>query len=98
MSAPLNVALIGYQFMGKAHSNAWLNAPHFFDLPRKPVMHTLGGRTLERLKKTAETWGWKNHTTDVKEIFENPEIDLVGKLRQKAGVAVRRHAVVVPVQ
>jgi len=29
----LNVGMIGYKFMGKAHSNAWRQAPHFFDLP-----------------------------------------------------------------
>jgi predicted dehydrogenase len=73
----LNVALIGYQFMGKAHSNAWLNAPHFFDLPVKPVLHTIAGRTEGPLKQCAETWGWKHYTTSIREIFENPEIDLV---------------------
>lgn len=73
----LNVALIGYQFMGKAHSNAWLNAPHFFDLPVKPVLHTIAGRTEGPLRKCAETWGWKHCTTSMREIFENPEIDLV---------------------
>jgi predicted dehydrogenase len=77
MPAPLNVALIGYQFMGKAHSNAWSNAPHFFDLPRPPVMHTLVGRTAAPLQKTAERWGWKNSTTNVQDVFDNPEIDLI---------------------
>src|SRR4051794_22659314 len=77
MMPRLNVALIGYQFMGKAHSNAWLNAPHFFDLPANPVLHTIAGRTEGPLRKCADTWGWKHWTTDVREIFENPEIDLV---------------------
>lgn len=73
----LNVGLVGYQFMGKAHSNAWLSAPHFFDLPLHPVMHTLCGRSLEPLKATAARWGWKNYTQDFREMLANPEIDLV---------------------
>jgi predicted dehydrogenase len=73
----LNVGLVGYQFMGKAHSNAWLQAPHFFNLPIRPVMHTLAGRSLEPLQKTAQTWGWKNHTTNFKDMLQNPEIDLI---------------------
>jgi predicted dehydrogenase len=73
----LNVGLVGYQFMGKAHSNAWLQAPHYFDLPVQPVMHTLCGRSLEPLKKTAKSWGWKNHTQDYKEMLRNPEVDLI---------------------
>jgi predicted dehydrogenase len=77
MAKPLNVALIGYQFMGKAHSNAWLQAPHYFELPRTPVLHTLVGRTPEPLRKTAETWGWKHHATDYRAVLQNPDVDLV---------------------
>ena len=76
-NATLNVGLVGYQFMGKAHSNAWLQAPHFFDLPLAPVMHTLCGRSLEPLQKAAKTWGWKHHTQDYREMLRNPEIDLI---------------------
>src|SRR5690349_21731346 len=76
-SGSLNVGLVGYQFMGKAHSNAWLQAPHFFDLPVMPVMHTLCGRSLEPLKKTAKSWGWKAWTQNYQDLLANPEIDLV---------------------
>jgi predicted dehydrogenase len=75
--AQLNVALVGYQFMGKAHSHAWSSAPHFFDLPRKPVLHTLVGRTAGPLAKAAAHWGWRQFTTDVKEVFADPTVDLV---------------------
>ena len=37
----LNVGIVGYKFMGKAHSNAWKNVTHFFDLGSRPV--TQGG-------------------------------------------------------
>jgi len=73
----LNVGLAGYQFMGKAHSNAWLQAGHFFDLPACPVMHTICGRSLEPLRKTAKSWGWRNYTQSYQEMLRNPEIDLI---------------------
>lgn len=73
----LNVGLVGYQFMGKAHSNAWLQAPHFFDLPLHPVMHTLCGRNPAPLQATAQRWGWQNCCTDYKTLMQNPDIDLV---------------------
>ena len=44
MGKALNVAMIGYQFMGRAHSNAWRQAAHFFDLPRTPVLKVVCGR------------------------------------------------------
>src|SRR3954469_24193717 len=77
MAGPPDISFIGYQFMGQAHSKEWLNAPPFFFFARRPVLCTLAGRTLDRLRPMAERWGWKNHTTRVEEIFENPEIDLV---------------------
>ena len=40
----MNVGIIGYRFMGKAHSNAWIKAPLFFDLNIKPVLKTACGR------------------------------------------------------
>ncbi|MEI7766953.1 MAG: Gfo/Idh/MocA family oxidoreductase [Phycisphaerae bacterium] len=76
-SKTLNIGLVGYQFMGKAHSNAWLQAPHFFDLPIKPVMHTLCGRNAEACAATAERWGWRQTETDFRKLVSNPEIDLV---------------------
>ena len=50
MARDLNVALIGQAFMGKAHSNAWSQAPRFFDLPVNPVMHTVAARNAETLE------------------------------------------------
>ena len=73
----VNVGLIGYQFMGKAHSNAWLQVPHFFDPPLRPVMHTLCGRNQAKAMQTAERWGWKNVATDYRRVVSNPEINLV---------------------
>jgi hypothetical protein len=47
MSKQLRVAIIGYRFMGKAHSNAWLQARRFFDLESQPVLKVACGRDQE---------------------------------------------------
>jgi predicted dehydrogenase len=74
----INVCLIGQKFMGRAHSNAYLKAPKFFnDLPAHPVMHTVAGRDEKELVPFAAKWGWKNFTTDWRIAITDPRIDLV---------------------
>jgi hypothetical protein len=52
--AQLGVGMVGYSFMGAAHSQAWRTAPRFFDLPLDPRMRVLGGRNPEALAAAAE--------------------------------------------
>ena len=67
MSKPvLNVGLIGYQFMGKAHSNAYRQVGRFFDLPFEVRLHTICGRNESGVKAAAEKFGWDNYETDWK--------------------------------
>jgi predicted dehydrogenase len=73
----LNIGLIGYQFMGKAHSNAYRQVGRFFDLPYDVHMHTLCGRNEAAVKKAAETYGWTNVETDWRKVVNNPEIDVI---------------------
>jgi predicted dehydrogenase len=77
MSDKCNIALIGQKFMGRAHSNAYLKAARFFNVPREPVMHTIVGRDLIALAPFADRWGWENYNTNWKEVVKDPEIDLV---------------------
>ena len=49
MTNDLNIGLIGYQFMGKAHSNAYHKAGRFFDLPMRPVLKVVCGRHVDPL-------------------------------------------------
>ena len=53
----LNIGLIGYGFMGRAHSNAFAQAPRFFDLPYRPVMKAVCARNPDRAKAFAANWG-----------------------------------------
>ncbi len=73
----VNVGLIGYQFMGKAQSNAYRQVGRFFDLPVEVCMHTLCGRNEVALKKAAGTYGWERTETDWRRLLENPEIDVI---------------------
>ncbi len=77
MSKPLNIALIGSGFMGRAHSNAWLGAPRFFELPRHVVLHTVCALDIAAKPQFAKQWGWAHATTNFKEVVANPEIDLI---------------------
>ena len=74
----INVGLIGYQFMGKAHSNAYRQVGRFFpELPVEVGMHTLCGRNEAKVREAAEVYGWENVETDWKKVVENPEIDVI---------------------
>lgn len=73
----LNVGLIGYQFMGKAHSNAYRQANRFFNLPAQVCLKTLCGRNEAGVKKAAEVFGWENYSTNWREVIADPEIDII---------------------
>ncbi len=73
----LNVALLGQKFMGRAHSNAWGQAPKFFDLPLHPVMHTVCGRDAKALAAFAARWGWRFSTTEWRSLLHDSEVGLV---------------------
>ncbi|MEE9599582.1 MAG: Gfo/Idh/MocA family oxidoreductase [Anaerolineales bacterium] len=73
----INVAIIGYKFMGKAHSNAWKNVTNFFDVPIKPVLKVACGRNKEAAQEFADNWGWEEVETDWKKIVERDDIDII---------------------
>jgi predicted dehydrogenase len=73
----INVCLIGQKFMGRAHSNAYLKARRFFDLPANPVMHTIVARDAASLDAFAKRWGWLKSTTNWREAVSDPAIGLV---------------------
>lgn len=73
----INVALIGYQFMGKAHSNAWRQAPRFFDLDWTPRLKVLCGRNRDALERAAVQYGFEEVETDWRKVVERDDVDLV---------------------
>jgi predicted dehydrogenase len=77
MSKPedLCVAMIGHAFMGRAHSHAWRTAPRVFDLPLRPVMSVLCGRSAT--EGTARELGWDATASDWRDVVARDDIDLV---------------------
>ena len=73
----LNIGMIGYGFMGRTHSNAFLQAGRFFDLPYRPVLKAICARNAERVRKFAENWGYESSETDWRKLVERKDIDLV---------------------
>jgi len=73
----INVALIGCRFMGKAHSNAWKNAPHFFDMNVQPVLKVACDTNEEVLGEFARRWGWQETETDWRKIVARADIEVI---------------------
>lgn len=73
----LNIALIGYGFMGRAHSNAWRQVGSFFDVPCEPVLKVICGRNESELIKAASNFGWQEHSTSWEEVVSREDIDIV---------------------
>ena len=77
MAKEVRVGLVGYNFMGKAHSNAYLNVAKFFDLDAVPVMRAVCGRTEDALKAFAARWGWESVETSYQKLVRRDDIDLI---------------------
>ncbi len=73
----LNVCMIGYRFMGRAHSNAYLKVDKFWDVDIHPVMHTVVGRDGKAVQAFAKRWGWQKSSIDWKSAVTAPDIGLV---------------------
>jgi predicted dehydrogenase len=73
----LGVGLVGYAFMGAAHSQAWRTAPRFFDLPLHPAMTVLAGRDAAKVADAAARLGWSSTETDWRRVIERDDVDLV---------------------
>lgn len=74
---PLRVGMVGYAFMGAAHSHAWRTAPRFFDLPLEPQLTAVAGRNEEGVKAAAQKLGWASTETDWRRLIDRDDIDLI---------------------
>ena len=73
----LGVAMIGYAFMGAAHSQGWRNAHRFFDLPVRPAANVLCGRTESATREAADKLGWSSWTTDWRDVLDRDDVQVV---------------------
>jgi len=77
MAKSLNIGMIGYGFMGRAHSNGYRRVPNFFDLEFQPVLKAACARKEDAIKKFASTWGYESTETDWRKLVERKDIDAI---------------------
>jgi predicted dehydrogenase len=73
----LNIGMVGYGFMGRTHSNAFLQAGRFFDLEYQPVLKAVCARNAARAEAFAANWGYQSTETDWRKLVERSDIDLI---------------------
>ncbi|MFF8585309.1 Gfo/Idh/MocA family protein [Streptomyces althioticus] len=74
---PLRVGMVGYAFMGAAHSQGWRTVGRVFDLPLRPEMAVICGRDADAVRAAADRHGWAEAETDWRALVERDDIDLV---------------------
>ncbi|MEO8241591.1 MAG: Gfo/Idh/MocA family oxidoreductase [bacterium] len=77
MAKTLNVGMVGYGFMARAHSNAWANVSHFFDTGYRPVLKAVAARNTENAGKFAEMWGYERVENDWRKLVDAKDIDVI---------------------
>ncbi|BFO17118.1 hypothetical protein SHKM778_35060 [Streptomyces sp. KM77-8] len=74
---PLRIGMVGYAFMGAAHSQGWRTAGRVFDLPLRPEMAVICGRDADAVRAAADRHGWAGTETDWRALVERDDVDLV---------------------
>lgn len=77
MKKELNIGMIGYGFMGKAHTNAYATVGHFFDLQYQPVLKAICARNKDSATAFAQNWGYQSVESDWRKLLERNDIDAV---------------------
>jgi predicted dehydrogenase len=77
MTTPLNLGMVGYGFMGRAHSNAYRKVNNFFDLDTRPVLKAACARDEAKIKAFADKWGYESIETDWRRLLARKDIDVV---------------------
>ena len=75
--AEIGVGLVGYKFMGRAHSNAYRQLPRFFDVDPAPRMAAICGRDEAGVREAAGSLGWESYETDYRRLIERDDVGLV---------------------
>ena len=75
--AEIGVGLVGYKFMGRAHSNAYRQLPRFFDVDPAPRMAAICGRDEAGVREAAVSLGWESYETDYRRLIARDDVGLV---------------------
>ncbi|HYF93285.1 MAG TPA: Gfo/Idh/MocA family oxidoreductase [Symbiobacteriaceae bacterium] len=77
MKPQLRIGMVGYKFMGKAHSNAYRSVARFMDVPFTPVLQAICGRDRGAVAEAAARYGWQEYETDWRRLVARPDIDVI---------------------
>ena len=77
MSKPLNIGVIGYGFMGRAHANAYRKVNNFFELEHHPVLKACCARTEDKIKAFGDNWGFESYETNWRKLIDRSDIDVI---------------------
>ena len=96
MAKPLRIGMIGYGFMGRAHSNGYNRVKDFFDLEYLPVLQAVAARDPAKAKAFADRWGYKRVETDWRTLVASDDIDAIdictpNNLHAEIAIEAARH-------
>jgi len=77
MAKQLRIGMIGYGFMGRAHSNAYKRLNDFFDVEHRPVLKAVAARNQQKARDFSDRWGYERVETDWRRLIEADDIDLI---------------------
>ena len=77
MAKPLRIGMIGYGFMGRAHSNGYNRVKNFFDLEYEPVLQAVAARDTEKAQAFATKWGYQRVENDWRKLVASDDIDAI---------------------
>ena len=77
MAKSLRIGMIGYGFMGRAHSNGYNRVKDFFDLEYLPVLQAVAARDAGKAQAFADRWGYKRVETDWRKLVAADDIDAI---------------------
>ena len=77
MAKPLRIGMIGYGFMGRAHSNGYNRVKNFFDLEYVPVLQAVAARNAEKAQAFADKWGYQRVENDWRKLVASDDIDVI---------------------
>jgi predicted dehydrogenase len=69
--------MVGYAFMGAAHSQGWRTVGRVFDLPLRPVLAAVCGRDGQAVRAAADRLGWAAAETDWRALIARDDVDVV---------------------
>jgi len=77
MAKPLRIGMIGYGFMGRAHTNGYNRVKDFFDLEYLPKLQAVAARDAEKAQAFADRWGYERVETDWRKLVAADDIDAI---------------------